>query len=517
MNRRSTALGAALGLALFVSAGRANAQSLTLEPHAIQVGVGGGGGIVQVSAQPPFIWTVTSNAPWVTVGRIRPDAFSYAVSPNPGEAARSTSIVVTGALPLNLSQAGLSTPVGAQNLVLIPPCRVADTREASMAPGFGPPALAAGVARNFDIRGSSCVIPPDTKAFSLNITVVPKGPLGYLTIWPTGQNRPFVSTLNSVDGRVKANAALLLEGAGGISVMATDATELIIDINGVFVDTYTNPEALAFYPVQPCRTADTRSAIGPLGGPALEPGTVRSFPIQKANCGIPAWALGYSLNVTAVPSGPLGHITMWGTGRPQPLVSTLNAPTGAVVANAAIVPAGDNSEITVFSQGRTHLVLDINGYFAWPGEPGEQHYYPVPPCRLLDTRNAPGSLGGPALQAGAERTFPLALANCGIAVTAQAHSLNATVVPSGVLGYLTLWAAGLARPFVSTLNVTDDKIVSNAAIVPAGANGSVSCFVTDDTHLVFDTNGYFAPFSLVLPARTPQRLATTFLRTETER
>lgn len=110
MNRRSTALGAALGLALFVSAGRANAQSLTLEPHAIQVGVGGGGGIVQVSAQPPFIWTVTSNAPWVTVGRIRPDAFSYAVSPNPGEAARSTSIVVTGALPLNLAKLGFRHP-----------------------------------------------------------------------------------------------------------------------------------------------------------------------------------------------------------------------------------------------------------------------------------------------------------------------------------------------------------------------------------------------------------------------
>jgi hypothetical protein len=35
-----------------------------------------------------------------------------------------------------------------------------------------------------------------------------------------------------------------------------------------------------------------------------------------------------------------------------------------VVANAAIVAAGSNSQIAVFVTNRTHVILDVNGYFA---------------------------------------------------------------------------------------------------------------------------------------------------------
>ena len=71
--------------------------------------------------------------------------------------------------------------------------------------------------------------------------------------------------------------------------------------------------------------------------------------------------------------------------------------------------------------------------------------------------------------------------------------MNATVVPQTTLGDLTLWPANETQPFVSTLNALDDQIVANAAIVPAGLLGGVSAFVTNGTHLIVDTNGYFAP------------------------
>jgi len=45
-------------------------------------------------------------------------------------------------------------------------------------------------------------------------------------------------------------------------------------------------------------------------------------------------------------------------------VSTLNSWDGAVVANAAIVPAGTSGAISVYVTNRTHVILDINGYFA---------------------------------------------------------------------------------------------------------------------------------------------------------
>ena len=64
-------------------------------------------------------------------------------------------------------------------------------------------------------------------AYSLNFTVVPHGTLGYLTVWPTGQTQPTVSTLNDVLGRVIANAAIVVAGSSGeISAYATDNTRL---------------------------------------------------------------------------------------------------------------------------------------------------------------------------------------------------------------------------------------------------------------------------------------------------
>jgi len=60
----------------------------------------------------------------------------------------------------------------------------------------------------------------------------------------------------------------------------------------------------------------------------------------------------------------LSYLTAWPTGASQPLVSTLNSFDGAVVANAAIVPAGTNGAISLFVTNPTHVILDINGYFA---------------------------------------------------------------------------------------------------------------------------------------------------------
>ena len=50
-----------------------------------------------------------------------------------------------------------------------------------------------------------------------------------------GSSQPFVSTLNSFDGAVVANAAIVLAGANGaISVYVTHPTHAILDINGYF-------------------------------------------------------------------------------------------------------------------------------------------------------------------------------------------------------------------------------------------------------------------------------------------
>ena len=71
---------------------------------------------------------------------------------------------------------------------------------------------------------------------------------------------------------------------------------------------------------------------------------------------------------------PLGYLEVWPTGSSRNPVSTLNNLTGTIVANAAIVPAGRGGHITVYASSNTHLVADINGYFAAPGQGGLSLY-----------------------------------------------------------------------------------------------------------------------------------------------
>ena len=89
--------------------------------------------------------------------------------------------------------------------------------------------------------------------------------------------------------------------------------------------------------------------------------------------------------------------------------------------------------------------------------------YPVTPCRVVDTRSGNGGI----MSAGSSRAFQIANV-CGIPSTAQAYSLNITVVPPGPLTYLTAWPTGQAQPYVSTLNSYNGATLANAAIVPAG-------------------------------------------------
>jgi hypothetical protein len=93
--------------------------------------------------------------------------------------------------------------------------------------------MSAGSTGEFDISQSACGIPSNALAYSLDVTVVPNAGLGYLTIWPSGEAQPLVSTLKSYDGRVKANLAMVPGGTnGGVSVYASDATNVVLDIEG---------------------------------------------------------------------------------------------------------------------------------------------------------------------------------------------------------------------------------------------------------------------------------------------
>jgi hypothetical protein len=125
---------------------------------------------------------------------------------------------------------------------------------------------------------------------------------------------------------------------------------------------------------------------------------------------------------------------------------------------------------------------------------GALNFYTLSPCRLLDTRNAFGPLGGPALASGSQRVVP-ATGTCGIPTTAKALALNVTVVTAPGLGSVSLFP-GDGVPAVNVINfgigqTRADNVVLKLSSSGSGTLGLVSTSPAGPVHVLLDVSGYF--------------------------
>jgi acetyl esterase/lipase len=127
--------------------------------------------------------------------------------------------------------------------------------------------------------------------------------------------------------------------------------------------------------------------------------------------------------------------------------------------------------------------------------PGTAGFYPVRPCRLIDTRDLAGPLGAPALSCdGAVRVFEVT-GSCGIPPEATAISANVIAVAPTVNGHLSLHQIG-APVQTSTVNFAAGQTRANNAVLPlSGAPGTLAVLCgaagPGEVDLVIDVNGYF--------------------------
>ena len=137
---------------------------------------------------------------------------------------------------------------------------------------------------------------------------------------------------------------------------------------------------------------------------------------------------------------------------------------------------------------RTGWYLDDVAVTACVEPPQPLAFYTVTPCRLVDTRNP----DGPALQAGALRTFALTGA-CGVPPTAKALSLNLTVTEPSAGGHLTLFPAGEPEPATSSISFGSGQTRANNAVLKLSGAGAVDvrAATAGAVHLIVDVNGYF--------------------------
>ncbi len=127
------------------------------------------------------------------------------------------------------------------------------------------------------------------------------------------------------------------------------------------------------------------------------------------------------------------------------------------------------------------------------GTAGALNYFTVAPCRLLDTRNANGPYGGPALANNTSRSF-VATGQCGVPTQAKAIATNLTVVSPSSLGNLSLRPTGVPPLNTWTINFSAGQVRTNNAVVNLSTSGSFDVstnMASGSTHLVLDVFGYF--------------------------
>src|SRR5215210_6924317 len=141
---------------------------------------------------------------------------------------------------------------------------------------------------------------------------------------------------------------------------------------------------------------------------------------------------------------------------------------------------------TVLDQGATlcHSTLP------WPGT----ELYTVPPCRVVDTRNPAGVLGGPALAGAGTRSFPIA-GTCGIPADAVAVAANVTILGPTISGNLEIHPTGGLPTSTSTINFTAGQIRANNSLLTLGVGGEISVTANlsaaGTVQFVLDVTGYF--------------------------
>ncbi len=132
---------------------------------------------------------------------------------------------------------------------------------------------------------------------------------------------------------------------------------------------------------------------------------------------------------------------------------------------------------------------------------GPYSFFPLTPCRIIDTRGPVGPTGGPALSANTIRNFPVIGVNsCGVPSTAKAVAFNITTIQASEAGDLRIFPYQSPVPLASVINFSSaDFALANGAIIPIANIGGLDISVQTDmapgssgsVHLVVDVTGYF--------------------------
>ncbi len=233
--------------------------------------------------------------------------------------------------------------------------------------------------------------------------------------------------------------------------------------------------------------------VGLLGGEilitippdAFPPSISQVFPNSGPNSG------GTTVTISGTAFGATTAVAFGGLSATAVIADGPTSLRATTPAYASSGPVG----VTVTNPGTASSTLA--GGFNYTAQSANLRFFPVTPCRAVDTRLANGTFGGPAFTGGSSRSFDLR-GLCGIPSQASAVELNFTVVGPGSQGAIRVEPGGV--PPLSLDSVPFAAGVTRAQFLSVGLTGPSpgiftvrSVLPTGSVHLVIDVFGYHAP------------------------
>jgi hypothetical protein len=303
-----------------------------------------------------------------------------------------------------------------------------------------------------------------------------------------GNPAPTVTSLTPITGPATGGTAVIITGTN----FRSPASVAFSDLGGGKAATgVAVVNSTTIMATTPAHTAGLKDVV--VMNPDQQTGTLRNGYTYVAAVTV----TGISPNGGTTAGGTA--VTITGTNFLAPATVTLGGTAATAVSVGspttitATTPAHAAGAVNVVVQSNAQTGTLTNGYFYIAPTPPNS-FYTLPPCRLVDTRNLAGPLGGPALVASGQRIFNLN-GICGIPAAAKAISVNLTVTGAAAPGFVSLFPGNGIAPPTSNINFSTGQTRANNAVVLLATSGNGSLAVLNGAagtvHFILDVNGYF--------------------------
>jgi alpha-tubulin suppressor-like RCC1 family protein len=452
-----------------------------------------------------------------------------------------SGVAVESAVSPSVPAAAADPVPGGLGFTAITPCRLADTRAivestqgltgtgGRLVDGGSWVVQVDGTGNSFTTQGGTaggCGLPEAVSAVEISVTVVDPIGTGYLRAHAANAPVPTATFVN-YPGRSTTNTGTVPVAPGQFVVEDLRLTNfgaqthVIVDVQGY----YTPAGALGYVPLaSPCRAGDTRF-LGGGGGAKFNSGSLVGFRLTgttgftsqggtSGGCGVPAGVTAVELSLTAIEPEGSGFLRLQ-AGLTPPTTTFLNFTDSNATTNTGStrIEALGGTDINVSFFGRTHVAVDIQGYFT--SAAGSARYQTVTPCRVFDTRavGGPAGVGGPfpdgvtrhlqtsgvlgnyRSQGGADPT------GCDVPQGAAAIEASLTAVSPTARGFTRPYPIGGA-PTGTFLNLAAGRSTTNTGSLGLGARGMDDLAIKHfggSSHYLLDVFGYFVSSSIVFP------------------